>query len=79
MTKNTAGVGPVEREVRPVVVHCPYCGSRDMRHVKGVPRCNSCRAVFFVQFSRYVRRSPLRAKTAEETARGMEWLANLRA
>lgn len=56
-TNAPADGGPVERRVRPTVAYCPYCGSDAVKHVKGVPRCGSCRAVFFVDFSRYTRRS----------------------
>jgi ribosomal protein L37AE/L43A len=42
----------------PTEMYCPYCGTNSLKHVRGVPRCRSCRAVFFVQFSRYTRRSP---------------------
>ena len=79
MTTKPAGASPVERHVRPDVTHCPYCGSFRVRLVKGVPRCDSCLAVFFVQFSRYTRRSPLRAKTTEDKERDMKWLDGLRA
>ena len=79
MTTTDAGASPVDCHVRPAVTYCPYCGSSSVREVKNVPRCDKCRAVFFVNFSRYVRRSPLRAKTAEEKVRGMSWLAGLRA
>lgn len=35
---------------------CPFCGSKNLKFVNKVPRCVSCRAVFFVSFSRYVRK-----------------------
>lgn len=50
---------PLDGAVRPVVAYCPYCGSSAVKHVKGVPRCGSCRAVFFVDFSRYTRSCPV--------------------
>jgi hypothetical protein len=34
---------------------CPYCGFTMVKLHKSVPRCMRCRAVFFVQFSRYMR------------------------
>lgn len=51
-----AGVA-VDRGVRPAVAYCPFCGSDAVKHVRGVPRCGACRAVFLVDFSRYTRRS----------------------
>ena len=51
------GIVGVDRKVRPLVMYCPYCGSNSVKHVSGVPRCAECRAAFFVDFSRYVRRS----------------------
>jgi len=35
---------------------CPFCGSDTLRFRRGVPRCKRCRAVFLVDFSRYMRR-----------------------
>lgn len=37
---------------------CPYCGSDKIKFVRKVPRCTICRSVFFVSFSRTVRKSP---------------------
>ena len=39
----------------PAVTHCPYCGAGAIKFVGLVPRCTSCRAVFHLMFSRYVR------------------------
>lgn len=50
-----AGVA-VDRGVRPAVAYCPFCGSDAVKHVKSVPRCTACRAVFFADFGRYTRR-----------------------
>ena len=44
-----------EADVRPVVSYCPYCGADAIRHIKGAPRCDARRAVFFASFSRRVR------------------------
>ena len=42
----------------PVLKFCPYCGSGLLKFIKGVPRCMGCRSVFFLRFSRTVRKSP---------------------
>lgn len=39
---------------QPEIKHCPFCGG-DVYFNRSVPRCKKCRAVFFVQFSRYMR------------------------
>jgi len=43
----------VNRKI-PKIKFCPYCGLEDIVYKDKVPRCNSCRAVFFVEFSRYM-------------------------
>jgi hypothetical protein len=43
---------------RPELSFCPYCGAQAIKVQRLVPRCMKCRAVFFVQFSRYLRRPP---------------------
>jgi hypothetical protein len=48
----------------PPVVFCPYCGIAAVRVVKLVPRCANCRAVFFVQYSRHMRRASVKAAAA---------------
>lgn len=53
MNDNAAGQGPIGRPVRSAVAYCPFCGSDAVTHVKTVPRCTACRAVFFVDFSRH--------------------------
>lgn len=53
-TKAGKGSGP-KRPNSPT--YCPYCGSDAIKQVHGVPRCMACRAVFFVSFSRYARKS----------------------
>jgi len=40
----------------PEIKYYPYCGGEVRFHLS-VPRCQKCRAVFFVQFSRYMRES----------------------
>lgn len=40
----------------PKPIFCPFCGTPGVRLKGGVPRCEYCRAVFFVDFSRYMRR-----------------------
>lgn len=42
---------------QPTLLFCPFCGRNTVVPRNGVPRCLSCRAVFFVQFSRYMRKS----------------------
>jgi hypothetical protein len=42
---------------RPSIKYCPFCGNDAIKHVKTVPRCTYCRAVFHVAFSRYAHRS----------------------
>lgn len=44
-------------EPRPSIKFCPYCGAKWIAYNKTVPRCGECRAVFFVQFSRYMRKA----------------------
>lgn len=45
-----------EEKPPPKAKFCPYCGANDLKFVaKGVPRCRSCRAVFFLEFSRYMK------------------------
>ena len=39
------------------VHYCPYCGSANVKLIVKVPRCLDCRAVFFLSFSRYARRT----------------------
>jgi transposase-like protein len=41
------------------ISYCPFCGSDKIKYVYSVPRCMSCRSVFFNPlFSRFVRKSP---------------------
>ncbi len=40
----------------PKPIFCPFCGAHGVKFERGVPRCDDCRAVFFVDFSRYMRR-----------------------
>jgi hypothetical protein len=41
----------------PKPIFCPFCGAHAVRFARGAPpRCDDCRAVFFVDFSRYMRR-----------------------
>ena len=42
----------------PDVKLCPYCGSNMLRFIGGVPRCDGCRSVFHVRFSRRLRKPP---------------------
>lgn len=38
---------------------CPYCGSRGVARAKsGLDRCNACRVVFVVSYSRQLRKPP---------------------
>lgn len=46
--------------VTPLVRHCPYCGCAKVVTRVGVLRCLACRAVFFVSFFRFARKSPQR-------------------
>ena len=46
------------KDRQPPVTHCPFCGADTIRKYGNVPRCMTCRIVFFVAFSRYARRSP---------------------
>ncbi len=46
----------------PQVWRGPFCGADRLKFVGGVPRCMVCRAVFFVTFSRYARKSPNKAQ-----------------
>ena len=43
----------------PVVKHCPFCGFGPILFSNKVPFCPSCRAAFFVRFSRYIRLSQM--------------------
>lgn len=42
----------------PNVQFCPYCGSDQIYYKMGTNRCYKCRSVFFVQFSRFMRKAP---------------------
>ena len=42
----------------PDLKFCPYYSSTKIKMFKSVPRCMACRAVFFVNFRRYLRKSP---------------------
>jgi ribosomal protein L37AE/L43A len=42
----------------PDIRFCPFCGAESVKFVLGVPRCKSCKAVFFLTFNRYARKSP---------------------
>lgn len=39
---------------QPKIKYYPYCGG-SVYFDRSIPRCDKCRAVFFVQFSRYMR------------------------
>jgi hypothetical protein len=41
----------------PDIRFCPFCGAESIKFVQGVPRCKSCRAVFFLTFNRWTRKS----------------------
>jgi transposase-like protein len=38
------------------IKYCPFCGSMNIKKEQDVPRCIDCRAVFFVEFSRFMRK-----------------------
>lgn len=44
----------------PPNLFCPYCGSSQVKHERGVPRCMNplCRAVWHLTFSRFMRAPP---------------------
>ena len=50
----------MESRPEPEIRFCPYCGVRDIRFEKGVPRCGYCRNVFFVNWTRKLRKKPER-------------------
>jgi hypothetical protein len=39
----------------PIVKHCPFCGSNQVKLRQGVPRCYACGMVFIVSYSRKFR------------------------
>ena len=47
-----------QKDQIPEIKFCPYCGSKDIRFNSEVPRCDGCRSVFFVRFSRSLRNPP---------------------
>ncbi|MCP4393541.1 MAG: hypothetical protein GY804_04650 [Alphaproteobacteria bacterium] len=48
---------PVDKNVIPTIRYCPYCGGRNLKLIKQVPRCYDCRCTFFVNFSRSLRKA----------------------
>ena len=43
----------------PPIKYCPYCGANDIKKVSPhVPKCQVCRTIFWVTYSRCTRKSP---------------------
>ena len=55
-------------EKHPEIKFCPFCAG-SVYFERSVPRCEKCRAVFFVQFSRYMR-APRKVLKAPSVQRG---------
>jgi len=42
----------------PAVIFCPYCGAKGITSKQGVSRCEECRAIFFITYSRPMKSAP---------------------
>ena len=58
--------GKGETMENPKIKFCPYCGGHTIRKRYSVPRCEWCRAVFNVNFSRYLRAAPTGKKNNDK-------------
>ena len=54
---NMISAAPIEKKYWK---YCPFCGSQEIKIHKNVPRCMSCRYVFFVTNPRKLRAAPKR-------------------
>ena len=60
-----------KKDTIPEIKYCTFCGSKELKILNKVPRCGSCKAVFFAQFSRFTRAKTLPIQSLNSTSENM--------